>query len=144
MFFLLASARGELLQNPTRFRQETVWFHSRKASVQHFSWGQRRTSLLTRKNLSRLSETYAPIKSKLQHASARANPGHLTIFCARGVGNLTEKPSRGGEFDLCLGGVRKIEPEVSVFKWFFFFWGGGGVPKPLTAIKHVWGRDEGV
>ena len=38
---------------------------------------------------------YAPIKSKLQHPP-RANPGHLTIFCARGVGNLT-LPGWGGE-----------------------------------------------
>ena len=27
--------------------------------------------------------------------------------------------SRGGEFDLCLGGVGKIGPEVSGFKFFF-------------------------
>ena len=30
----------------------------------------------------------APIKSKLQHRP-RVNRGHLTIFCARGMGNLT-------------------------------------------------------
>ena len=33
--------------------------------------------------------TVLPIKSKLQHPNPRANPGHLTISCARGVGNLT-------------------------------------------------------
>ena len=32
---------------------------------------------------------YASIKSKLQHPLPRANPGHLTTSCARGVGNLT-------------------------------------------------------
>ena len=31
----------------------------------------------------------APIKSKLQHPPPWENPGHLTISCARGVGNLT-------------------------------------------------------
>ena len=32
---------------------------------------------------------YAPIKSKLQHPHPpRANPGHLTTSCARGVGSL--------------------------------------------------------
>ena len=31
----------------------------------------------------------AQIKSKLQHPPPRANPVHLTIFCALGVGNLT-------------------------------------------------------
>ena len=33
----------------------------------------------------------APIKSKVQHPPPppRANPGNWTIFCARGVGNLT-------------------------------------------------------
>ena len=37
------------------------------------------------------------------------------IVCPR-VGNLTVKPSRGVEFDLCLGGVGKIEQEVKCFK----------------------------
>ena len=40
----------------------------------------------------------APIKSKLQHPPPpppRANPRHLTIFCARGVGNLTDKAFPG-------------------------------------------------
>ena len=32
---------------------------------------------------------YAPIKSKLQHSPPGANTWHLTISCARGVGNLT-------------------------------------------------------
>ena len=36
-----------------------------------------------------------------------ANPGHFTIFCARGVGNLTFA---------CMRGVGKIEPGVSGFK----------------------------
>ena len=42
--------------------------------------------------------TYAPIKSKPQHSPPpppRENPGHLTIFCARGVGNLTGKAFPG-------------------------------------------------
>ena len=58
----------------------------------------------------------AAIKSKLQHPP-RANPGHLTIFCAQGVGNLICKAFRGGGggFELCLGVVGNIEPEVSVF-----------------------------
>ena len=30
----------------------------------------------------------ASIKSKLQHPPPRANPGHLTTSCSRGVGNL--------------------------------------------------------
>ena len=74
-------------------------------------------------------QIYAPIKSKLQHPPPpppRANPGHLTIFCARGVGNLTGKAFPG--WGICLGGVGKIEPEVS--NGFF-----GGAPKSLTAIN---------
>ena len=35
------------------------------------------------------------------------------------------RPSRGWGFDLCLGVVGKIEPEVSGFKLLIFFWGGG-------------------
>ena len=65
-----------------------------------------------------LSCRNAPIKSKLQHPPG--NPGRLTIFCARGLVNLTGRPSRSGKFDLCLGGAGKIEPEVSGFKCFFF------------------------
>ena len=75
---------------------------------------------------------YTPIKVKLEHPPPQENPGHFTIFCARGVGNLTRRSSRGGEFDLCLGGVGKIKPELSGFKWFFW---GGGRPKSLLAIN---------
>ena len=72
---------------------------------------------------------HAPIKSKLQHPSPQGNLGHLTIFCARGVGNLTGKAFSGGrEFDLCLGGVGKIEPLVSGV----FF----RAPKSLGAVAH--------
>ena len=49
---------------------------------------------------------------KFNIALTRSNLGYLTTFCARGVGNMTGKDSRGGEFDLCLGGVGKIEQEV--------------------------------
>ena len=49
----------------------------------------------------------------------RPNPVHLTIFCARGVGNFICKAFPGdGEFDLSLGVVGKIEPEVSGFNFF--------------------------
>ena len=36
------------------------------------------------------------------------------------------RPSRGWGFDLCLGVVGKIEPEVSGFKLLIFLGGGGG------------------
>lgn len=35
--------------------------------------------------------------------------------------NLTGRPFRGVEFDLCQGGVGKIEVEVTGFKRFFSF-----------------------
>ena len=61
----------------------------------------------------------------------RPNPGHLTIFCARGMGNLICKAfPRDGEFDLCLGVVGKIEPGVSGFNFF-----SGRCMKSLTAIN---------
>ena len=41
-----------------------------------------------------------------------------------------------GEFDLYLGAVGKIEPEVSGFKWFSF--SGAEV---ANSYKHVFGRD---
>ena len=81
-----------------------------------------------------LSCRNAPIKSKLQHPPG--NPGRLTIFCARGVVNLTGRPSRSGKFDLCLGGAGKIEPEVSGFKCFF------SCAEVTNSYKHVFGRDR--
>ena len=48
------------------------------------------SSLMTNLKTHNPLRLYAPIKSKLQHPPPpRANPGHLTISCARGVGNLT-------------------------------------------------------
>ena len=58
--------------------------------------------------------------------SPRANPGHLTIFSARGVGNLT----------IASVGWGKLSRKCQVSNDFFF-----GAPKSLTAIKHVFGRD---
>ena len=56
-------------------------------------------------HLSFQTHSNAPIKSKLQHSPLPwANPGHLTMCPG------------SWEFDLCLGGVGKIEPEVSSFK----------------------------
>ena len=48
-------------------------------------------TLCTSKHPLSLWEDPVVIKSTLQHPPPppRANPGHLTIFCARGVGNLT-------------------------------------------------------
>ena len=83
-----------------------------------------------------LSCRNAPIKSKLQHPPG--NPGRLTIFCARGLVNLTGRPSRSGKFDLCLGGAEKIEPEVSGFKCFF------SCAEVTDSYKHVFGRDRRV
>ena len=68
-----------------------------------------------------LLSNYAPIKSKLQNPPSRANSGHLTIFCAR-----------GGEFDLCLGGVGKKKRKCQVS---FFFFGC------RSRFKHVFARD---
>ena len=39
-----------------------------------------------------------------------------------------------GEFDLCLGGVGKLNRKCRVSND-FFFWGGAGAPKSLTAIN---------
>ena len=66
----------------------------------------------------------------------QANPGHLTIFCAREWGIWRVRPSRGWGIWPCLGGVGKIEPEVSGFK--SLFWGGAEV---ANSYKHVFGRD---
>ena len=53
-------------------------------------------------------------------------PGHLTILCARGVGNLIFKAFSGVGCDLCLSVVGKIDR----FQIIFF-----QAPKSLTAIN---------
>ena len=56
----------------------------------------------------------------------RANLGHLTTFCARGVGNLT----------FVLAGWGKLDRKCKVSNDFFF-----GV-EVANSYKHVIGRDE--
>ena len=73
-----------------------------------------------------LNKGNASIKSKLQHPPARGKPRAFDYFLCPG----------SGEFDLYLGGVEKIEPEVSGFKWFSF--SGAEV---ANSYKHVFGRD---
>ena len=56
----------------------------------------------------------------------RANPGHLTTFCARGVGNLTGKAFPGvGNLTFAWVGWGKLNRKCQVF-W---------APKSLTAIN---------
>ena len=62
---------------------------------------------------------------------SRAKPGHLTIFLS-----VNGKASWGGEFDLCLGGVGKIEPEVSGLRLLSFLGA-----EAANSYKHVFGRD---
>ena len=70
-------------------------------------------------------QLYAPIKSKLQHPPPGKPRAFDYFLCPE-----------SGEFDLYLGGVGKIEPEVSGFKWFSF--SGAEV---TNSYKHVFGRD---
>ena len=61
----------------------------------------------------------------------RANPGHLTIFCSRGVGNLTDKAFPGvGNLTLPGWGGENWTGSVR-FQIFVFF----RAPKSLTAIN---------
>ena len=63
-------------------------------------------------------------------SSPRANPGHLTIFCARGVGNLTDKAFPGvGNLTLPGWGGENWTGSVR-FQICFF-----RAPKSLTAIN---------
>ena len=64
----------------------------------------------------------------IMHRSNR----NLTIFGARGVGNLTGRSSRGGEFDLCLGGVGKLNRKCQVSSDFFF-----SGTEATNSYKHV-------
>ena len=65
------------------------------------------------------SDSNASIKSKLQHPPP-GKPRAFDYFLCSG----------SGEFDRYLGGVGKIELEVSGFKWFSF-----RAPKSLIAIN---------
>ena len=85
--------------------------------------------------------SYAPIKSKLQHPPSPPPPGQtpfIWLFSVPGEWGIWRvRPSQGWGIWPCLGGVGKIEPEVSGFKSLFFWGGGGGgegAPKSLTAI----------
>ena len=65
----------------------------------------------------------------------RANPGHLTIFCARGVGNLTDKAFPGvGNLTLPGWGGENWTGSVR----FPIFFSGAEV---ANSYKHVFGRD---
>ena len=78
---------------------------------------------------------YAPIKSKLQHPPPGQTPG-IWLFSVPGEWGIWRiRPSRGWGIWPCLGGVEKIEPEVSGFKFFF---SGAEV---ANSYKHVFGRD---
>ena len=66
----------------------------------------------------------------------RANPGHLTIFCARGVGNLTDK-AFPGVGNLTLPGWGGENWTGSVRFQIFFFSGA----EVANSYKHVSGRD---
>ena len=71
------------------------------------------------------------IKSKLQHL-LWGKPQALDYFIYPRSGEFDKKgPTGGGGFDLCLGGVGKIEQEVSGSNDFFF----GGGTKSLTTIN---------
>ena len=71
-----------------------------------------------------------PTKSKLQHPPPPPNPTSkpqaFDLFLCTGR----------GEFDLCLGVMRKIEPEASGFDIFLFM--GAEV---TNSYKHVLGQD---
>ena len=74
----------------------------------------------------------ALIKSKLQHP-LWGKPQALDYFICPGSREFDKKgPTGGGGFDLCLGGVGKIEQEVSGSNDFFLW---GGEAKSLTAIN---------
>ena len=75
----------------------------------------------------------ALIKSKPQHP-LWGKPQALDYFIYPGSGEFDNKgPSRGGGFHLCLGGVGKIEQEVSGSNDFFLL--GGGANKYLERME---------
>ena len=67
----------------------------------------------------------------------RANPGHLTIFCAREWGIWRVRPSRGWGIWPCLGGVGNIWTGSVRFQIAFF----GGGAEVANSYKRVFGRD---
>ena len=91
-------------------------------------------SLLWAVQADKVDFSNAPIKSKLQHPPPPPPPGQtpgIWLFSVPGEWGIWRiRPSRGWGIWPCLGGVEKIEPEVSGFKIFFF-----RAPKSLTAIN---------
>ena len=56
-------------------------------------------------------------------------PGHLTTICGRGVGNLTVRPSRGGDLTFVWVGWGKLNRKCKVSNEFF------SAPKSLKAVN---------
>ena len=103
-------------------------------------------SLLGLKGLTDL--TYALINSKLQHPP-RANPGHMTITCARGVGNLTIGQVGWGiwirnvkfNFKFYLFGWSGSDNMVRYIVAIFFLVWRGKVKKQLFQRNGLFGKD---
>ena len=72
----------------------------------------------------------APIKSKVQHPPGQTS-GIWLLSVPEEWGIWRVRPS-GGEFDLCLRGVEKPEPQVERFKW---------IPS-LIAIRELTQQDS--
>ena len=89
------------------------------------------------KPFSKVLAGYAPIKSKLQHPPPpRANPGHLTTFCARGVGNLTGKAFPGvGNLTFAWVGWGKLNRKFQIPNVFFF--PGAKVATSYTSLENM-------
>ena len=78
------------------------------------------------------SMTYTLLQGKLQPLTGK--PRLFDYFLWPGSGEFVGKAFQGSY--LCLGGVGKIEPEVSGFEWFLF--SGAEV---ANSCRHVFGRD---
>ena len=89
-----------------------------------------------------LYRSIAPIKSKLQHHPAPPPPpraGHLTIFCAQGVGNLTGKAfPMVGNLTFAWVGWGKLNWKGQVSNDFF----SSEAPNSLTAINTCFNKME--
>ena len=72
----------------------------------------------------------------------RANPGHLTIFCARGVGNLTGKAFLGvGNLTFAWVGWGKLNLKCQVSNRFFFWASLTAINTCLDEMEEFKGRD---
>ena len=119
-------AKYRAMVGKSDWRQKTPITHKRPTILTNYRAMVGKTDWRQKIPITRKRPTFMR-SHKLQHY-LRVNPGHLTIFSSRRVGNLRGKAFPGvGNMTFAMVEWEKLETEVSCFKRFFL---GGGSWQP--------------